>query len=88
MKIHPLEQACIDVMCATDSRGLMIYLCNPISEQQVRQRLIEMSGWLKPECVQLQDGGEETVARNIRLLAACLEQHLIERRKPTGILDR
>jgi hypothetical protein len=79
-KISTLEAACIEVAKATDSRGLMIYLCNPVNPEQVRKRLIELAGWLKPECVQIDANGGETLARNIKLLAACLEQHMIRQR--------
>jgi hypothetical protein len=79
--LHPLEAACIDVMRATDACGLKIYLCNPINPEMVRKRLLELCDWMRPECVSLEPNGEETIARNIKLLAACYEQHMIERRR-------
>jgi hypothetical protein len=75
MYMHPLEQAAINVMHATDGSGLKVMLTSrPFDESSVLEALRHLSRGLQPDAAFLSLDGNHTAARiagarNVALLA-------------------
>ena len=76
MSAQTLEDAMVAVCKATDARGLMVRLCNPMDMDDVRKNLRLLSCALSPNEVFLHPLGQEAAARNVALLANLFHEHL------------
>lgn len=81
-KDRRIESAAIDVHNERDSRGLSIYLCNPMNPDSVKAAIVRTAGCFEPGAVFINlDGCTDpnasyVAARHLRKLATLLEAHL------------